>query len=225
MVIRSVVPACLLLLLCGCSGPLQSVEMDGYNGDLLQMKYRFRFEEQRLDNGRDGYLETVEVHYSRGARERYVVTIRSYLETDFSLYRVEREQERGTTRSKYVCHLEADELVKTTTEADGKTATTRASVSRPLYRDIPPLMFAGELSEPGSEKTYRLFDTGAMRYLEKKISYIGETEVESGGKRRRVLRYQVQNPSAKEDPTSYYLDPETKEYVRIEQAMMVFVLP
>jgi len=218
--------ACLLLaLLTACGGPIQSVELHGYHGDLLQVKYLYEIAEHQLANGKEGFRQVTTFRYSKGARERLDVITTADLEPDYTLHRLQRLRDEGVSRTVFEYHFEDGEIVKTITGPDGLTSEERKAVEGPVYVDIPPLKYATELTEPGDEKTYRIFDTNELTFSEVLYRYVGLTEVESAGKQREVRRYQVQSATSPDGFTDYFLDPGSLEYVRIEMSPVVFQLP
>ena len=209
----------------GCGGPADSVELHGYNGDKMVYKYNYKATPHQLENGEQGYLIQSIVHFSEGSRKRRIVTTDNYLRPDFSLHHQEKILDEGVSTTQFEMRIEEDKLVQTITGPGGMQQIQRAPVESGPYLDIPPLMFAEELTKPGAQKIYRVFSERQWAYRDHTVRFEGVKEIKSGKKIYKALHYKVEQPENPGSFNDYYLDQKTKLYLRMDVSPIRLILP
>jgi len=208
-----------LLLLLGCGGEtLQSVELHGYIGEKMTMKWLYKLESHKLEDGASGFREEHQYLYRENAQKQGNSVKTVFLNPDYSLSHSQKTLTSEGRVAQIDLRIEGKEVVYTTTVGEEKKEK-RAPVAEPVYTEIPPILFAKELTEVGSTKGYRVFSEKSLSFKTQVIKLVARREIKVSGKTRACLQYQQVGVG------NWFLDEKSKELVRIEMDNIIFVKP
>ncbi len=217
---KLVLPIVVVAMILACGGPIQETEMVGYEKGQKRMEYL-----SKIYAGQDGKGYRLETHikYSKGAADQMESIKTEYLNKDFSLNRVEKKLIRNKVVSETRIHLEGNQLVLWKKQGDMDPEEKKVSVNLPVFSNIHPLLYVKELTKPGAEKSYPVFQEQELDVRPMTVKYIGPKTIVEGGKNYTCIHFKMstlRNPKLFDD---YFVDPKTKEIIKISSGDLQFV--
>jgi len=208
------------LLRCG-QMPIQDVELIGYEKGVKRMIYHSTIYADKVAEAKGYRLET-KIDYSVGAIDRRSYQRTTYMTEDFALVRSQAERVINDIKVVSQTWVEDGQVVLRK-DVDGKVSEDRAPFSGVVYGDVHPLLYTKDLTQPGAEKRYPIFSEENMSVRPVAVKYAGAAMIDLNGERVRTVRYQIEssaNPGAFDD---YFVDPKTKEIVKIDYEQIQFL--
>ena len=212
----------ILFLACG-SRSLQETVMDGFEDGSLRMKYSSKIAATTLKNGKKGYLLETHTTYSVGDMDRLETKKSTVMKLDFTLHSVEKTRVRNeaTTETRY--SLENGQILFWIKQGDQPPAEQTVPVEGPVFSDVHPLLYSRDLTEPGSEKAYPVFDEASLTIKQMTVKFVGPKNLIQEGKPTPSLHFQLENIGNPGMFSDYFLDPKTKRIIKIETETLEFL--
>lgn len=214
-----------LMVLIGCGGPLYLTELVGFDAGKKTMKLSYRLEHAKLEDGRSGYQLESEVLHSVGTMSQHRTTRKALLGPQFELSQSEVTRVANDQVSYTKTRVAGSTIVIEKSQNSGPPSITKIDHPGPVYADLPPLLYANELTTPQQEKTYMVVDEAGGVITPALVRFLGPTKLFENGREIAALHFELQAITAPEEFDQYYLDPTTKKILKIQFGQIKFIPP
>lgn len=213
----------LLFGLHGCTRPLFETELAGFDAGKRTLKLTYRLENTSLSDGTKGFrFDSLTLH-SIGNISNRRTTRKALLHKDFSLYQSETTRVINDEVTHVRSTVQGDQITIETSHGQQAPQTQVVTRNGPVYVELISLMYAGDLTEPGKERTYPILLESAGQIVPVTVRYLGPETLYEDGTAYSVLHYELQAVTAPTEFDQYYLDPESKEILKIQFGQIKFI--
>jgi len=206
-----------------CSSTIHHNALVGFVEGKKAFKLDYRLSKYTFEDNSKGYLLENLQHYAVGSVSNRKIQRKAWLDERFSLRLTESHRTVNEDRT-FVRTLVRGERVHTVIQQGPNTLDEFMFQHQgPLYIELHPLMYANDLTEPGQEKTYMCLDEENGKVLPARVRYVGLEKIYEGGKAHQADHYQLEAITQPGSFDDYYLDPKSKDILRIQFGKIKFI--
>ncbi len=212
-----------LLFLTACGGPMYESNLVGFDAGKRTMKMNYRINEAQFEDGSSGYRLDSENLHAIGNMSRRKTTRRAFLGKDFEL-RVSETTRIIDAQVIYIKSEVKNGQISISQTVDQQPATTKQlSHQGHVYADLPPILYARDLTNPGDEKHYAVLIESDAVIVNELVRFLGPETIFDNGREIETLHYEIQAPTDPVEFDQYFLDPNNKKIIKIQFGQIKFV--
>jgi len=216
----------ILAMIGACTpAPIQETLLFGYRDGKKQMRYETSIVAEKLEDGERGYQLKTHINFSLGVKETMESIRTAWLRGDFSVDHVEVTRTYNGKLITSKVYWEGESLVIKKKEGDAPEIVNKLAVSGIIFSDLHPLLYSNDLKKPGDEKIYQVLHESKLAIRKLTIKYVGNPVMDINGERTATMHFQLEKISELGSFEDYYLDPKTREPVKIDAGVAQFLPP
>ncbi|CAM2067608.1 hypothetical protein SCOR_19655 [Sulfidibacter corallicola] len=219
---RFALSSTLALLLMSCSNNLMETRLDGFDKGKRTMKLEYTLDKAKLPDGQGGFKLQTLFHLAQGDKVTMKTTRTAMLNQDYSLSHTTAEKQVNKDFTNFETRAENGKVIIKKMIAGKEPEISEIEHQGPIYIELHPLMYFGDLKQPGTEKTYKALyeDKGTIHDVT--IKLVGPTTIYLDSLPVPALHYQLQSITAPAEYDDYYLNPRTGNIIKIAFGQIEF---